>query len=134
MRYLGIVRKSRDSDYSVEFPDIPGCYSAGSSLDELEDMAGEALALHLEVLQETISGPLPTASSLSEIEGIIGTCRGEDFFALIPFSVENQDRAKRINITISSRLLSRIDHYVDSMGISRSGFLADAALAELEKA
>lgn len=36
--------------------------------------------------------------------------------------------AKRINVTFSESVLSRIDGYADSVGETRSGFLANAAL------
>lgn len=34
--------------YSVEFPDLPGCFSMGETLDEAKEMASEALSLYLE--------------------------------------------------------------------------------------
>ena len=37
-----------ESAYSVEFPDLPGCFSMGTSLEEAKQMAAEALSLYLE--------------------------------------------------------------------------------------
>lgn len=51
-RYLAIVRKSPESDYGVDFPDLPGCISAGSTLDEAREMARESLALHIQGMLE----------------------------------------------------------------------------------
>ena len=33
--------------YSVEFPDLPGCFSMGDTLEEAKTMAQEALSLYL---------------------------------------------------------------------------------------
>ena len=38
--------------YSVYFPDVPGCFSAGDSLSEAIKNAREALELHFEALTE----------------------------------------------------------------------------------
>ena len=34
MRFVALIRKEDGSDYGVEFPDFPGCVTAGSDLDE----------------------------------------------------------------------------------------------------
>ena len=36
----------------MEFPDLPGCISAGSTLEEARQMAEEALAAHAAFLRE----------------------------------------------------------------------------------
>ena len=46
--YIGLVHKEPNSDYGVSFPDLPGCITAGGTLEEAREMAAEALALHLE--------------------------------------------------------------------------------------
>ncbi|MCG8511142.1 MAG: type II toxin-antitoxin system HicB family antitoxin [Rhodospirillales bacterium] len=46
-RYLALVHKEDGSDYGVSFPALPGCISAGATLEEAEDNAAEALDLHL---------------------------------------------------------------------------------------
>ena len=64
--YFAMVRKDPESDYGVDFPDFPGCVTAGGSLDEARAMANEALALHIEGMME--DGDLvPMPSSLNEI-------------------------------------------------------------------
>ena len=50
--YIALMRKGEGSDYGVEFPDFPGCVTAGRTLDEARRMAAEALALHVEGLRE----------------------------------------------------------------------------------
>ncbi|HZZ36442.1 MAG TPA: type II toxin-antitoxin system HicB family antitoxin, partial [Caulobacteraceae bacterium] len=65
-RYIALIHKDADSDYGVSFPDLPGCISAGATLDEASEMAEEALALHLEGMSEA-GEAIPEASSLEEI-------------------------------------------------------------------
>ena len=61
--YIGIVHKDRDSDFSLFFPDFPGCVTAGRDLPELKWMAEEALAFHVEGMLED-GGELPEPSTL----------------------------------------------------------------------
>ena len=48
MNYIALLRKEKGSDFGVEFPDFPGCVSAGRTLEEARQAAQEALELHLE--------------------------------------------------------------------------------------
>ena len=47
MDFIAYLHKERDSDFGVSFPDLPGCITAGRTLEEAHRMAAEALALHL---------------------------------------------------------------------------------------
>ncbi len=60
--YIALLRKEEGSDYGVDFPDFPGCVTAGSTLEEAMRMAVEAIELHTEDMKA-----LPTPSSLDEI-------------------------------------------------------------------
>ena len=64
--YIGVVHKDADSDFSIAFPDFPGCVTAGRDLPELKQMAEEALALHIEGMLED-GDRIPTPSPLEEI-------------------------------------------------------------------
>ena len=44
--YIALIHKDADSDFGVSFPDLPGCITAGRTLDEARLMADEALAVH----------------------------------------------------------------------------------------
>lgn len=46
------IHKDPDSDYGVTVPDLPGCFSAGSTIDEAMLMAREAIELYLDTLIE----------------------------------------------------------------------------------
>ena len=48
MHYVAKLTPEADGGYSVEFPDIPGCFTQGDTLEEALAMAKEALELTLE--------------------------------------------------------------------------------------
>ena len=58
MRYIGFIHKEPDSAHGVSFPDVPGCISAGDTIDEAVRNAVEALSGHIRVL-EADGDPIP---------------------------------------------------------------------------
>ena len=64
--YIGIVHKDDASDFSLAFPDFPGCVTAGRDLPELKRMAEEALAFHIEGMLED-GEKIPEPSSLEAV-------------------------------------------------------------------
>jgi len=61
MRYLVIIEKG-PNNFSAYVPDLPGCTSAGVSLDETLLGIREAIEGHLEVMRE-FGDPIPEPSS-----------------------------------------------------------------------
>jgi predicted RNase H-like HicB family nuclease/uncharacterized protein (DUF1778 family) len=121
--YIALLRKDRNSDYGVEFPDLPGCITAGSTLEEARVMAEEALAAHVAFLREDgdavpAPSPLDAIAMRAEVKGAV------------PFMVELKepsDKAIRINITVPERVLQLIDEAAAPMGGNRSAFMVSAA-------
>jgi predicted RNase H-like HicB family nuclease len=64
--YPAIVERGAEG-YGVFFPDLPGCVSAGGTLQEAARNAEEALQLHVEGTIED-GDPLPAPSELDAIE------------------------------------------------------------------
>ncbi len=126
MDYIALLRKETDTDYGVDFPDLPGCITAGSTLDEAKEIAAEAIAFHIEGLIEDGEG-IPAPSSLEEI--MADKANKEAVAFLVPY--QSSEKAVRVNITLPSSLLKRIDRQSGKRG--RSGFLAAAAEKELTK-
>ncbi len=59
--YPAHIWKEENSTYSVEFPDLPGCFSCGETLDDAKMQAIEALTGYLESLDSrSISIPEAT--------------------------------------------------------------------------
>jgi predicted RNase H-like HicB family nuclease len=58
--FIALVHKDEGTSYGVSFPDVPGCISAGDTLEEALANAGEALAAHLALMRndgDTIPSP-----------------------------------------------------------------------------
>ena len=64
--YIALVHKDPDSDYGVSFPDVPGCISAGKTVEDARVMAVEALTLHIDGLLDD-GASLPRPSTLEEL-------------------------------------------------------------------
>lgn len=126
-RYVAILRKTRGSDYGVEFPDLPGCITAGATLEEARAMAAEALRFHLDGLRED-GQAIPSSCGLDKIEHKLRGRKGDDFYALVEIDAERAEpKIVRVNITLEEKLLSEIDSAATAEGLTRSGFLAEAA-------
>ena len=47
MRFPVVIHKDETSGYGVTVPDLPGCFSAGDSIEEAIVSGHEAIACHL---------------------------------------------------------------------------------------
>ena len=121
-KYPAIIRKSADSDYSVDFPDFPGCVTAGLTPEEAADFAAEALALHISGMREdaeALPAPTPGAKVVGDLE------EGEtSYLIFVPAPMGKvKDKAVRLAITLPQSLVREIDKRAPN----RSAFLAAAA-------
>lgn len=124
--YYAYVRKDDDSDFGVEFPDLPGCVSAVSTLEEAYDGAEDALALHVAGLRaEGMAVPAPSAlAGLPDDNDIVCVL-------LVPLR-PIKGKSVRVQITLDEYLLRDIDDRAAATGMTRSGLLAAAARGRLE--
>lgn len=120
--YPAIIEGGREPGFGVFFPDLPGCVSAGDTIDQAARNAEEALALH-------IRGMLEDGDSLPEATPLDSIPRDPEVeeVARVLVRAEMPGRTVRFNATIDEALLNRIDRAAQASGMSRSGFLADAA-------
>lgn len=129
MRYPIVLHKEEGSDYGVTVPDLPGCFSAGATLDEALDMAREAIGCHIEGLlldDEAVPEPRPIEDRRDNPDYTDG------IWAVVDVDLAALgDKAERVNITLPRRVLTLIDRYAATHHESRSGFLARAALAAI---
>jgi predicted RNase H-like HicB family nuclease len=121
--YIALIHKDADSDYGVSFPDLPGVITAGSDLDEARAMAAEALALHLKGVAAD-GEAIPEPSSL---EDIMANAENKDGVAVLIPAPAEEVKTVRVNVTLPADVLSEIDQYAEQHGITRSGFLVQAA-------
>lgn len=133
MKYSIVLHKEPGSSWSVTVPDVPGCFSGGDTVEEALESVREALAMHFEGLVED-GQPLPAARDIEVHMANPDFASG--IWALVDFDVTPYyGKAVRFNATLQEGLLKRIDDRVkeSSSYASRSGFLAVAALNELER-
>lgn len=124
MKYSIVVHKDNNSDYGVTVPDIPGCYTAGSSMEEAIDMAQEAIECHIEGLLID-SDPIPLSSAIEKHQKNPEYKNG--VWAMVEVDISKLSvKSKRVNITVPERLLHTVDQYAKKHGESRSGLLAQA--------
>lgn len=117
--YIGLIRKEPGSDFGVDFPDFPGCISAGVTIDEARRMAQEALELHVDGMLAD-GERLPQPSTLDQVMRDPDNADAVAFLATLP---DTASRTVRVNITLPENLLRRID----ARATNRSAFLARAA-------
>lgn len=127
MRYPIVVHKDEESGYGVSVPDLPGCFSAGDTLEDAIESAREAVSCHLEGL--LMDGEaIPPQGSIEAHR--IGDSYKDGIWALVDVDISKlSSKAKRINITVPERVLAIVDEAAAREGETRSGLLARAALS-----
>lgn len=131
MRFVAVIHKDTGTGYGVTVPDLPGCFSAGDTLEEAIESAREAIACHIEGL--LLDGePIPERASLEMHQA------NEDYkdgvWVLVPVDVSKlSSKTTRVNITLPERVLAIVDQAAVREGESRSGLLARAALSYVQR-
>ena len=126
MRYPIVIHKDSDSDYGVTVPDLPGCFSAGGTMDEALQEAVEAIETHLEgMLLDGESIPSPKTVEFHRENPDYA----EGIWALVTVDVAKlSGKTKRVNITLPERVLTMMDKYATDHGETRSGLIAEATI------
>ena len=126
MRYPILIQKDPDSDYGVTVPDLAGCFSAGENMESALENAEEAILTHIEGLLMD-NDPIPSPSSIDSLKK---RHREKDIvWGIVSVDLSKlSERARRINITVPEKLLTKIDSFAEKEGETRSGLLVSAAL------
>jgi len=125
MKFIVVLHTDDGSSYGVTVPDLPGCFSAGDSMEEALESVREAIDLHVETLIED-KVEIPVATAMSILQANPDYANG--VWAVVDVPVEKYlGPAEKINITVPKLILARIDEYAKKHGQSRSGFLVEAA-------
>ncbi len=127
MQYPIVIHKEEGSDYGVTVPDLPGCFSAGETIDAAIESASEAIECHLEGMlidQEPI--PFPKSVEVHQKNPDYA----EGIWALVCIDIAKlSGKHKRVNITLPERVLNLIDKYSQEHGETRSGLITEATVA-----
>jgi predicted RNase H-like HicB family nuclease len=129
MRYPIAIEPGTDrTAFGVIVPDLPGCFSAGDTLDEAVAGAEEAAAAWVDAALDA-GHAIPAPTSLEAV-------RRQPDYAGWTFGVITLDPAllddtiERVNITLPRRVLKRLDALARAAGESRSGYIAHLTLEE----
>jgi predicted RNase H-like HicB family nuclease len=129
MRYpVAIEPGSETTAFGVVVPDLPGCFSAGDSLDEAIAAAEEAAAAWIDAALDA-GQAIPTPSRLDEMSKC-SDYAGWMFAVITLDPALLDDTTERVNITLPRRVLRRLDALARAAGESRSGFIAHMTLEE----
>lgn len=131
--YVGILDGAGDA-WGVRIPDLPGCFGGGASPEAaIADATSAAREYAVHVAAG--SGHLPVARTLIDILADTG-CRpdvaaGES--AIMVQVILDRGRSVRANISLDAGILDAIDEAASARGLTRSSFLASAAIEKLSQ-
>ncbi len=120
--YPAVFHKEEDS-YWVEFPDLPGCHSYGSSVAETMACAQEALAGYILTLLEQ-ERPIAVPSD-------IGTLLAEDgFTSLVSCNIDQYKETKAVKKTLT--IPAWLNERAMARGVNFSQVLQEALLSKVQ--
>lgn len=131
VKYIALYELGDDeTDIGVVFPDFPGCIAVGKNYDEAVQMAHEALAAHIEAMEED-GDPIPVPRTLEQIKS--DWDEWEDWekdgnFIVGLVSVFPYHKPKKYTLYLDAALMAR----VDEISKNRSAFITEATKAALD--
>ena len=127
IRYAIAIEPGTDrTAWGVAVPDLPGCFSAGDTLDEALDNAHMAVEAWIDAVIEdggAIPPPHPMEEHYADPE-FAGWTWG--IVEIDPMRLDTS--VERVNVTLPRRVLARLDAIANAHGESRSGTIARLAL------
>lgn len=118
-----------DGVFGISFPDFPGCVASGATAEEAFERGSSVLAFHVAGMLED-GDVIPRLRSMKEIADQDGRALLEGAtWVRVPLDLPG--KAIRINVSLEDRLVEQIDRAAKASGVSRSGFLAEAAKVRL---
>lgn len=131
-RYLALL-DGADLVWGVRIPDFPGCHGGGRTPDEA--IADATRALREFAADMVVDGEeIPAPSHWDEIKAGLKAA-GEPWgaTAYVPLLLDRA-RPVRANISLDAGLLAEIDKAAEERGLTRSAFLASAAIDKIAEA
>lgn len=131
MRYPVVIeRDSETTAFGVIFPDLPGCFSAGDTLDEAISNAEEAAAAWIDATLDA-GDAVPPPSTLDAVQNAVQNSPDYQgwtigFVTINPAILD--DRVERANISLPRRVLERLDALAKASNESRSGMITAMTL------
>lgn len=120
--YPAIFHKEKE-EFWVEFPNLEGCHTYGSSISETMEAAQEALASYLLTLLEQ-NKPLATPSDMSALHVKDG------FSSLVSCDINQYKDTKAVKKTLT--IPAWLNDRAMTMGINFSQVLQEALLSKIQ--
>ena len=126
--YWALIHED-ETGFGISFPDVPGCISAGRSVEEAISEGSDALSAHLAWLKAE-GDAVPQPRPLAELRGDpkIRELAEDATWQLVRARTVQAPRV-RVNIMIDPGLLREADEAAEAAGMTRSG-LIEAALRD----
>jgi predicted RNase H-like HicB family nuclease len=132
-QYVGILDGTGDV-WGVRIPDFPGCYGGGPTA---EAALSDAISALREVAAHRVASGLdvPEPRTMDEIRGDEAAAYdpSRESFVMVPLLLDKA-RPVRANISIDAGALEAIDEEAEKRGLTRSSFLASAAIEKIASA
>jgi len=127
MRYPILIEEgSETAAFGVVVPDLPGCFSAGDTLDEAMEAAAEAAAAWIDAALDA-GMAIPAPSALAEVRGL-PDYEGWSVGVLDLDPTLFDDTIERVNVTLPKRVLRRLDDLAAARHQSRGAFIAELTM------
>lgn len=128
MRYpIAIEPGNETTAWGVVVPDLPGCFSAGDTMEEAIVQAEEAVTAWIEATLDA-GQDIPAPSSIDALRAAHPELI-DWLWALAKVDPAMlDDTLERVNISLPRRVLHRLDARARSAGETRSGFIARMAI------
>ena len=128
MRYpIAIEPGSESTAWGVVVPDLPGCFSAGDTLEQAMVQAEDAITAWIEVAIDA-GQDIPAPSDIEALRAAHPEFEGW-LWALVKVDPAMLDETvERVNISLPRRVLHRLDDLARRAGETRSGFIARMAI------
>ena len=134
MRYPVAIEPGSDATaWGVVVPDLPGCFSAGDTLEDAMIQAEEAIALWIEVAIDE-GKDIPVPSPIEALRAAHPDFEGWTWALVKIDPAMLDDPLERVNISLPRRVLHRLDARARRAGETRSGYIARMAVEGPEPA
>lgn len=113
--------------WGVVVPDLPGCFSAGDTMEDALIQAEEAITAWIEATLDA-GQPIPKPSNIAALRADHAELEGWLWAVVKVDPALLDDTLERVNISLPRRVLLRLDALARDAGETRSGFIARMAL------
>lgn len=124
--YPAIIERGEEG-FGVFFPDLPGCTSAGDTVQDAARNAEEALRGHLAAMADD-GDEIPEPTQIDQVKADPEVAEA----ARMLVRADLPGKAVRLNISMDEGLVEAMDIRAKDRGMTRSAYLAELVRADLD--